>query len=385
MKRLLLAILLSIGVNPTSSIAQSQDKCSQILSHGIWDTRASSNTSSYKKSFLNWFCSQEFSSEGEMNEAGISTNFPITFSGNFKSSDWKQYSSSACNSQSEFIDSMSSSNSFSSIANSEIINAWSSCIQKVGVSAYVETTSTPSVVLINVSYKNVTTDPDDAAEVFISSVEVSDDGEASPMECISPQFGKFSESGDISGIKIRGGQSTSFRCKRNVCKAALITIEANRVGAPEKPIELQRSPSCGYLPNCEMKNAAGECIRCQWNSLVLSGNNVNTRRVCANMPVNSTAKAVFIGTHTVTDRGVGGTCSFNEYIVDGNENLSQLNQHDNVTTCTTQANLETDFIEYKDNYSSVKLVSGQCKWESNTLATCRIEGKLTIFTLDGQP
>ena len=59
----------------TAALAQ-EDKCKAILSSGIWDIQSGATTNQFQRSFTNWFCSQDFSSEQDFKNRSASIGHP---------------------------------------------------------------------------------------------------------------------------------------------------------------------------------------------------------------------------------------------------------------------------------------------------------------------
>jgi hypothetical protein len=85
--------------------------CETLLAGGVFETRTSSTLSLRQRSFINWFCSQNYGSENQMLEHTGSMGIPIEgipvkMNGEFRDQNWKQYYANACTFQDEFANEM---------------------------------------------------------------------------------------------------------------------------------------------------------------------------------------------------------------------------------------------------------------------------------------
>jgi hypothetical protein len=373
--------------------------CRQILSDGIWDIRSGSSTANYQRSFVNWFCSQNFSSETSFKEKGGSLKIPIEelpveVSGASKSKDWKSYYSSACSLQDEFISQLNKSSFFSKTANGEVIKAWESCVgsSNLGLKMTYRTTSTPSVFQVTLSYKSNRKPADSATLSTLAIYQATKEGLIKPVSCTSIAAPFNSETGKTTNVDVPDNGDVSFTCQRNVCSTAFIEVAANVQVLPDNKIEIQPSTDSAsgcsppLIPNCVKYNVSRDrCYRCEFD-LDERGAQFNFQdRTCTNMPEGKPVKITFSGGYRVANRGAGGDCWLAERMKAADGSSPDRKDHTNVVSCSVDVTRQADFAVPKDKgQANGGIQVEQCQWGGNANMQCDLKGKLSIFTAEGE-
>lgn len=123
-------------------------ECSQILNQGIYDIRSSASDLNTASSFSQWFCDKKFSTSQQANEFGASLAFPfkgvpvkLGFDSNSQS--WSEWYSSFCGSVQHDQSLQSHVREHVQTVNSQIVQAFNSCIESDGLHVWLERTYDP--------------------------------------------------------------------------------------------------------------------------------------------------------------------------------------------------------------------------------------------------
>lgn len=113
--------------------ASAADSCSDVLSHGIFNTYSLSESASLRKSFHSWLCTTEFKTHQEAQDAGVGIGVPIygvpvQIDGNFSQQQRDEWKKTNCQTEDRALSSDQALKIATSQVSSEIIEAWKSCM-----------------------------------------------------------------------------------------------------------------------------------------------------------------------------------------------------------------------------------------------------------------
>jgi len=387
-------LVLCFGANAHAQF----EHCKQVLSDGIWDIKSGSSSSSYQRSFVNWFCSQSFSSETDFKNKAASLKIPIEgvpvqAGGHSRSQSWKSYYSSACSMQDEFISQLNSSDYFSKVANSEIVKAWTQCIgqDNFGLRMAHYSTSAPGLFRVDLSYRSNKTPPDSASLKKVVAYQADSKGNLAPLSCKSLDA-TFTPEGSATNVEVPQGNPVSFTCQRNVCSTAFVEVSANTVVAPDNKIELRPIPdfNAGCVPppisGCTKYNTAGDkCLRCEFKLDMAGAQFQFHDRLCNRMPEGELVQVEFNGNYTVSNRGAGSDCWLADRLRNPDGTSPHRRDYTNVATCSVNATRTSGFVLPKNKGQGTGGIQvEQCQWGGNPNMSCHLKGTLSIYTADGQ-
>jgi hypothetical protein len=386
-------------------VAMAQDRCGDILAHGIWATEKGSTSDSYQSSFVEWFCSQAFSDEGQVKDRGASLgiaigDLPISLGGHDRTKNWKTYYAYACSEKGQFIRELKSKEYFNKFADPNIVKAWSGCMSgdgAAGLRVITTVTSSPGTFTVALKYKSVKTPPDEALVRTIEIFQTDRDGRRTPISC-RPLRKDVKFHGDRADhIRIIGGSEASLTCKRDVCLSTLIQVDADVEKKPTGAIDLRPSPES----NCTKQEIAGcvlpskdgaNCLRCSFEVKSNAAQAAWIERTCARMPVGKPVKAAFKGAVTVTNipaidpSNPNHDCWINEQFRGPSGKESEVRPHTKLKKCTTTVDRETDFENPRvKGQGSAGIKVAHCQFEAKADRSCTVEGTMEIFTIEGQP
>jgi hypothetical protein len=158
MRKVFLLLLTAVMTPPTFVNAQ-QNPCDSILSRGIFNTRRTQSRGKEGSTFLSWFCSNQFSSKKNFQDAGGGAEIPIkgvlvSLNGHSINDSWEGYRNEACSiSQGSFIHETEFED-YSEVVSDVVVKAWKGCTQaQAGFAEWVDIL-TPTVFTVNISYKS---------------------------------------------------------------------------------------------------------------------------------------------------------------------------------------------------------------------------------------
>lgn len=391
--------LVTMALTVAPILGHSQEQCSQILGNGIWDFRYEHTTSSYQKSYVQWFCSQGFSSEQNFKDRGLSLKIPIEgvpveFKGHDRGKNWKSFYSSACSLQDDFISVLNTKNYFSRVANSDIIKAWQQCIggDSAGLKLSTAATSSPGLFRIELRYKSQKIPGDSANLKSLSIFQADKSGSITPVSCRSDTVSVDPKTGSAKDVSIPNNGSASLTCQRNVCNAVFVEANADVIIQPSDFLELRPIPDynsgCVMPPieACAKYNASGDkCVRCEFDIDAKGAQFQWVERVCSKMPSEERVNVEFEGSLAVTNRGDGSDCWLADMVKGVDEVQLPRRDHTNVASCSVNVSMSSGYKEPKVKGWAIGSVRiDQCQWGGRANMTCALRGKLSVYTPEGQ-
>lgn len=139
--RVVSAIVLAIAC---TSPARGQD-CDEVLHHGIYDFHHKAVDLNMTKSYMSWFCSEQFKNEKETNDFGASVGFPfkgipVKLGFNSNSGNWSDWYSKTCDGFTSDESLQIKARDQLDTINSRVIDAWEKCIGTDGLHVWIERT-----------------------------------------------------------------------------------------------------------------------------------------------------------------------------------------------------------------------------------------------------
>jgi len=152
--------LLASSVNFTNGYAE--DRCDSILRGGVWEYTQTQNSTRLTDSFLNWFCSRQFSSFGEMKSSGGKIGIPVEeipleVGGFSAESQFGQYYNSACSRQANKFTYSKDFKFAATAASQAITSAWQTCLSIPGVYVHTKYGASPGTFTVTILNRPETT------------------------------------------------------------------------------------------------------------------------------------------------------------------------------------------------------------------------------------
>lgn len=138
-------------------------ECSQLLVHGIYDVKNSTNDSERASSFSQWFCDMRFSSSQSTEDFGGSVafpfkNIPIQFGFNSSSDNWTQWYSKFCQDSQSNQSFKQRIQNYERQINPDILQAFNQCISSEGLHVWLERTSDPRLFRFAAQFNSSSSD-----------------------------------------------------------------------------------------------------------------------------------------------------------------------------------------------------------------------------------
>ena len=386
----------------TAALAQ-EDKCKAILSSGMWDIHSAATTHQFQRSFTNWFCSQDFSSELDFKDRGVSIGIPVEgvpleLDGYNREKNWKSFYKSACTKQADFISQLNSSKYFTKLADSDLVNAWKDCVEvgggkSDGLRMAVYNDEAANLFRIDLSYKSSQLTPTESVVVKkLSAIQIDPSGARGNLSCSSLDA-PFDANAGASDIMLGDNEKASFLCIRNVCATAYIELRADRAVTPTDKFALHGMPDYGQncvpppLPkSCVTLNVSEDkCLRCQFDISADAAELQGQERVCASMPENEPIKTEFVGAYSALDQGQASDCWLEETLRGSDGKIAPNGVHKNQKDCKVDIARATDFvIPTTKGLGSGGIEILRCQGSDPQHRNCKLTGTLSIYAPEAQ-
>lgn len=400
-----LSLQLACGLAMMASVAAGaeEDKCKAVLASGIWDIQSSSATSPFQRSFANWFCSQDFSSETDFKDRGASIGLPVEgvpleFAGYNREKNWKSYYKSACTQPADFISQLKSSKYFTKLADSDVVNAWKDCVEdgggkSTGLRMAVYNDEAANLFRIDLSYKSSQSAPTESAVVKkLSVIQIDASGARGNLSCSSLDA-PFDVNAGASDILLGDNEKVSFLCIRNMCATAYIELRADHAATPTDKFALHAMPDYGHncvpppLPkSCVVTNMSEDkCLRCQFDISADAAEQQSQDRFCLSMPEDDPIKTEFVGSYSVVDPGQGSDCWLEETLHGADGKSAPNGVHKNPKDCKVDIARATGFVvPTTKGLGSGGIEIQRCQGSDPQHRNCKLTGTLSIYAPEAQ-
>jgi hypothetical protein len=276
-----------------------QDRCADILRHGVWDYKRVSSKTDLTKSFVNWFCRLDFKSAKDVTKYSRSLEFvydmmPVKASEHYDSEKWRESYEQSCSRREDFYRNISSYDLEQFTVNSQIVDAWTKCTAGNGLFLLPRFVADEKLLVVEIQWNSATSDAVNATR-RIESLRVmspTKDG----MKYASCQKGDLVVRDNFI---VERGVPLTATCNlpaENSCQPIHIELVAKNTRVEGgASIDLAHDASCGeknvVVAGCIDKDKDGRCLKCQWRNVRLIGHKgMKLRYACLNMANKNNVK-----------------------------------------------------------------------------------------------
>lgn len=140
-----------------SNLTMAQDKCSDILSKGIFNAITIDQNEGVKNDYNDWVCTSEFNTHMEANQAGVAVGFPVygvpvKLGSNFDKAQRESWKKAHCSGRTDKSQYSASYQKLISSVSEIIVMAWRDCMiasfeQRIGLSSIAKARGSKQVVM----------------------------------------------------------------------------------------------------------------------------------------------------------------------------------------------------------------------------------------------
>ena len=403
MLRLSLQLACGLALMASAAAGAEDDKCKAVLASGIWDIQSSSATNPFQRSFANWFCSQDYSSETDFKDRSASIGLPVEgvpleFAGYNRERNWKSFYKSACTQPADFISQLNSSKYFAKLADSDLVNAWRVCVEdgggkSTGLRMTVYNEEAGNLFRIDLSYKSSQSAPTESAVVKkLSVIQIDASGARGNLSCSSLDA-PFDVNAGASDIMLGDNEKVSFLCIRNMCATAYIELRADRAATPTDKFTLHAMPDYGHncvappLPkSCVITNVSEDkCLRCQFDISADVAEQQSQDRLCLSMPEDEPIKTEFVGAYGAADQGREVIVGLRRPFTASDGKSAPNGVHKNQKDCKVDIARATGFVvPTTKGLGSGGIEIQRCQGSDPQHRNCKLTGTLSIYVPEAQ-
>lgn len=382
MRAALLAILAFFTMT-VCSFAQ-QQSCDSILS-GLISNKSTLSDDQFEKDYINWMNSNEFGSSESYSKANASLGIslpidgiPVDFTGAYENNKFSGQSYGKALATYLSQHDAERHHFFQTIrdANPTVVSAWTHCHDmqdtSPGLFCSVSQTDNPNELEVSIKYNPAA---GDNTIIKIKRVKY-------PADRVRP-------SEDYKNYELKVGFNT-LTFKRTSLQSGRIQIVTNNTryscGSSGEMRFLSLVKETAMSPGCERVDEHGKCIRCVFNLAITATGPApqETTKVCVNMPPKQLVNVRLQSQFFVTNRDPGSDCWLT-YELGSDSNKSHVDFTNNAA-CNADIDAESGFGAVPPGGNAKASVNMfRCQWGAVASKTCKINGRLYVFTADGQP